>query len=138
MKSIRSTLTALLMVSIFIPILIPVVAEEKVKSDEKIQSKQVTGELVAVSKQGISVEYSSTPQESYEIFLPITHQTRLKQMKTFSDLQVGDKVMVDYEQTYQENKKGERIILKTVATRISLVKKSTQQALVSKEEESTE
>ena len=102
--------------------------------EERLEHKKVTGELVTVTKQAISVEYSRTAKASYEMLLPITQDTKLVKVRSLDELQPGDTVKVQYEQTYREGEDGERIVLKTVATEIALVRQAPKQALISKEE----
>lgn len=103
--------------------------------EEKVESKEVTGEVASVSASAISIEYSKTKQGSYEMLLPVGKETRLERLKSLVELKARDTVRVRYEQTYKEDDKGERIVLKTLATQISLVRPAPEEgALVSREQ----
>ena len=98
------------------------------KKDEGITiTQEVTGTVVAMTKQSISVEYAKT-DASYELLLPFGNNLQLEHLKSLSELKQGDTVSVQYQQTYKDHDKGEREILKTVATRLTLVRSATPQA----------
>lgn len=102
----------------------------------RVESKEVTGTVSAVSKQGIAVEYSQTSAGSYEMFLPFASQVTLQRMASVDQLKVGDTVKVRYQKTIKENPKGQPVVLKTLATEISLIQRAPESpALASKEQE---
>lgn len=105
-----------------VPVPDPAVQEEALPKDAKTETKQVTGQLVMVRKNKISVEYATEKDGSYEMLLPITPDVRFKYIRGLEQLQSGDTVTVEFEQTYREPEDGERVILKTVAKEIQLVK----------------
>ncbi len=91
--------------------------------DEKIEPGSVTGELVMVKPTVISVEYSRKAHESNEMLLPLGNHTRFEYVKDLSELKRGDTVTVHYDRAYRDGPKaGERTLVKTVATTITLVK----------------
>ena len=103
------------------------------KLEGTVDSKTVTGQVGAVTKRSISVEYSQTANGGYEMLLPLAKDVRFEHLKDLTELKRGDTVTVTYDQTWKEGDKGERVILKTVATTISLVKRAPKQALRSRE-----
>lgn len=114
----------------------PLAQAELSETDEKVAYDVVTGTVGSVSKQAISVEYSRTKTGSYEMLLPLTEETRLEHLKSLDELKTGDTIRARYQQTYREGDKGERIILKTAATEIALIRRAPEQALSSREEPS--
>jgi hypothetical protein len=102
------------------------VQEEILPEDAKTETKQVTGQLVMVRKNKISVEYATKEDGSYEMLLPITSDVRFKHVRGLEQLQPGDTVTVEFEQTYRDPEDGERVILNTVAKEIQLVKHAVQ------------
>lgn len=110
---------------------LPVHAETS--TPEKLAYKEATGTVVHVGKQAISVEYLVTKEGSYEMLLPVGQETKLKHVRSFDELKRGDTVRVKYEQVYREGEKGERVILKTTATEIALVRSAPRGGLTSRE-----
>ena len=103
----------------------------KPAADEKVDTKTVTGQITGMTKRTLSVEYEQTAEGSYEMLLPFDGTVKLERLKTLQQLSRGDTVAVRYEQTYRVNEKGERVILKTVAKQVSLVRTAPKQGLAS-------
>lgn len=97
------------------------------KSDEQVEQKTVTGEVMGATKRAISVEFSRTPTESTEMLLPVDGKTAVERLKSLADLRRGDRVSVEYQQTYREDEHGERIILRTIATRVALLRSASNE-----------
>ena len=102
----------------------PVKAAEQGLSDPEIHvaSKTVTGTIVAMTKRSLSVEYSNTAQESFELLLPFGDEMSLERIKSVSELKRGDTVSVGYRQFSRDDGAGNRTILKTAIASIALVK----------------
>ena len=106
-----------------------------VASDEKLERKSVTGQVTYVGKRALSVEYQNTAEGLYEMLLPFSESMRLAHLRSLSELKQGDTVRVQYEQTYREGEKSERVILKTIVKEIALIKRASAQQLGSREAE---
>lgn len=103
--------------------------------EQKVEYKEVTGEVSAVSKRGIAVEYSRTRTGSSEMFLPFADHVKLQRVQDLTQLQPGDTVKVRFEQTYTEDKDGERTVLKTTATEVEMMRRAPGDgALISTEQ----
>lgn len=110
----------------------PALRQEQTPKTEMVR---VTGQVSAVSRQGIAVEYAKTSKGSKEMYLPLAEKVRLQRLQDVRELKAGDTVEIQYQRTYQEGEKGKRIILDTMAMEIRLLKKAPEgEALVSKEE----
>jgi len=109
------------------------------EAGEKIQYGEVTGTVSAVNKMGIAVEYSRTRTGSSEMYLPLSDRVRLERLRSLAELQPGATVKVRYEQVYKEGEKeDQQIILKTVATAVSLVRSAPKEGTLGSREEATE
>ena len=93
------------------------------KEDEKVVSATVTGTVSTVSKDFINVEYSKAKGSAHEMFLPLSDKVHLENFQSLKELKFRDAVRVRYQQTYKEDKDGNRVVLKTVATEIARVEK---------------
>lgn len=93
-------------------------------ADAKTERRIVEGYVSTVTKRAISVEYETKGSESYEMMLPLATQVKVEGVKALADLKRGDQVKVGIEQTYRQNEKGERIVLKTEALVVALVQKA--------------
>jgi hypothetical protein len=102
--------------------------------DAKVISKEVTGEVVYVGKRAISVEFDRTADGSMEMLIPIDGNTMAKHLQTLAQLKRGDRVRVLYQQTYKEDEQGERVILKTVATTVALVRRAVPEGTLRSED----
>lgn len=112
-------------------------ARQELKKEEegKVEYKEVTGTVSAVSKQGIAVEYSRTLEGSFEVFLPLGDKVKLERLNSLAELKPGDTVKVRYEQILKETKEGSPRVLKTTATEVALMRRAPEEgALISKEE----
>jgi hypothetical protein len=104
------------------------------QEEGQVEMKAVTGVIGGLSKTAVAVEYSSTPERSAEILLPISEETQFQGVKGLSELKEGDTVVVRYEQTSRKGETGERIVLKTTATSIALVRQAPQEGILSSRE----
>lgn len=95
-------------------------------ADAKTERRIVEGAVTGVTKRAISVEYAVTNEGSYEMLLPFAAQMKVEGAPSLAALGRGDKVKVGIEQTYRENEKGERVLLKTEAHVIALVQKAPE------------
>lgn len=127
-------------VPILLPILLaflvalPGLAGAVEDSEEQLAYNEVKGEVTNVGKRALSVEFSRTKNSSSEMLLPIGEATKLIRLKSLDELKAGDTVQVRYTQTYREDEKGKRIVLKTTATEIALLRSAPRQELTSREE----
>ena len=106
-------------------------AEEEMseKEEETVKVGTLTGTVSSVGKNFINVEYTKSKGNAYERFLPLSDKVRLENFQSLNELRFGDKVRVQYQETYKEDKNGKKVVLKTVATDIALLKESQQQGL---------
>ncbi|MCM8812270.1 MAG: hypothetical protein NC910_04400 [Candidatus Omnitrophica bacterium] len=103
--------------------------------DEKTDLREVIGQLVHVGKRSISVEFSRSKGQAEEMLIPITSETKLKSpLKSLAELQRGDTVEVKYKQAYRLDREGTRIVTKTAAVQIGLVKQTLKGAYSSREQ----
>ena len=111
-----------------------------VGAEGTVVSKEVTGDVVYVGKRAISVEVSRTTASSTEMLLPVNEETTLELLRSFAELKRGDTVRVRYDQTVKENiDGGDPLILKTVATTVTLVRRAPPPGTMqSKSETATE
>ena len=92
--------------------------------DEHVVTKDVSGQVVMVRKRALSIETSRTGSESAEMLIPVNVDTKLEHLKALTDLKEGDTVTVQYQQTSRDEH-DQQVVLKTVATRVSLVKEAS-------------
>ena len=103
----------------------PAFAEQAMSPEERIVSKEVTGEVVYIGKRAISVEFSRTADSSNEMLLPVSGDTKVEMLRSLSELKRGDTVRVSYDQTMKESRDGgEPLLLKTAATKVTLVRRA--------------
>ena len=112
----------------------PAVGADTGNSEEKLAYKEVTGTVVHVGKRAISVEYAVTKDGSYEMILPFDADLKLARLRSLSELKAGDTVKVGYQQTYLDGDDGKPVVLKTVATMITLLRTAPKTALHSRED----
>ena len=105
-------------------------------TNTKTATASITGELSSVSSGVIAVTYKQAAGHDFEMLLPVDKATRFEHARSLKEFVPGDTVQVQYEQTYTDGRHGERVILKTLATSVALVKHGTQQALRSTEPKS--
>ena len=114
-------------------------AEQAKKDQEKVVSKEVTGQVIWVGKRAISVEYDRTQESTYEMLLPVSSETKVERVKSLSELKRGDTVSVKYKQRSKKGEDGQDVILATVATKVALVRQASPEGtLRSKSETSLE
>ena len=102
--------------------------------EQKVLSKEVSGQVSGASVSGLAVELEATSEGTKEIFIPVGKKTKYERVKKAADLKVGDSVRVAYDQDYRKDKDGKWTILRTTATKVSLVRKADEAgALVSRE-----
>ncbi len=102
----------------------------------QVEMSQVTGTVSSITQQAISIEYSRTKKNAFEMVLPIDEKTRFERFRTLAELKPGDTVTVRYQQLFKPGEDGGKVILKTTATDVSLVRSAPAQALSSREEAS--
>ncbi len=102
-------------------------AKQQKDADEKIEQKAVVGELVHMGKRAMSVEFAQSEAGTSEILLPINDRTKVERVRTLGDLKPGDRIEVQYEQTYKDGEGGIQIILRTMATRVTLLRSAAKQ-----------
>ena len=92
------------------------------KPKERMVQKEVTGEVVATTKRSLSLETSRTASHIEEMLLPVDPAvTKFERVLSVSDLQPGDRVRVEYRQTFRKGDTDEERLVGTVATKISLL-----------------
>ena len=101
-------------------------AGEVEKPKQKMLAKEVAGMVSAASSAGVAVEYDDTAEAAKEMYIPVGEKTKYERVAKASDLKIGDSVQVSYQQVYEENE-GKWRILKTEATKVSLLKKAAEQ-----------
>ncbi len=89
---------------------------------QKIEDKEVTGDLSGLNKQSITIDYNRSGGTSYEMLLSLDPQIQLEGLQSLAELKVGDTVKVKYQQIYKDGEKNERIVLKNMATSIAIVR----------------
>ena len=114
----------------------PPAAQNAASDEPKTVQKEVTGEIVTVGKRAISVEFAHTADSSEEMLLPINKETKVERLRSLSELKRGDMVKVSYAQVYTEtDEQGQPIVLKTVATKVALLKNAPSGGMVRNEDE---
>jgi len=103
-------------------------SKPKDQPEEKVEEKEVTGDVVTVTKYAISVEFAKTPTASEEILLPFDAKTSVEGPRKIAELKFGDRVKVTYQQTSREDDQGHPVILKTVATQVALLRSATSES----------
>ena len=93
-----------------------------VNTKDRIVHQEISGEVVATTSRTLSLEIGRTATTSEEMLLPVDPATvELDRITSFADLQRGDRVHVQYRQTFQDTDGGESRLVGTVATKISLL-----------------
>ena len=103
-------------------------------SDEKVEEKTLTGDIVSVNSRQISVEYAKTATQAEEMLFSLDKDVDVEGPKTLKQLVAGDRVQVLYRQTYREDEKGQRVILKTLAKDITLLRSATAEGALRSED----
>lgn len=94
------------------------------KAEERVVKQEIVGEVVATTKRSLSLETGRTANTIEEILLPVDPAvTTFERVTSVTDLQRGDRVRVEYRQTFHETgeDEDEERLVATVATKISLV-----------------
>jgi len=115
----------------------PTIAAADAEADERVTEGTVTGEIVTATKHAISVEFARTATATEEMLLPLDAKVKVEGPKKLADLRPGDRVRVQYRQTYREGKNGERITLKTLATKIVLLRTAAPEGSLRSNETAT-
>lgn len=105
-----------------------------VPDDAKVEEGTITGDIVTATKRAVSVEYARTGTASEEMLLPLDDTIKVEGPKTLAQLKPGDRVSVQYRQTYRDGKDGKRTILKTVAVKIVLLRSALPEGSLRTEE----
>ena len=108
-------------------------APESQEEEGIVTMGSVTGTLVTLTKRAISVEYEAAGDQISEMLLPFTPDVALERVQSLSELKPGDTVQVDYRQRSRDDADGHPMILKTVATAITLVRSGSVKSLGSVE-----
>ena len=104
-------------------------AQEVLGKDEHLEQREVTGKLVMIRKNSISVEYGQRGGDSYEMLLPLGKHVQFEHVKGLDALKRGDTVAVGYSELYRPGDDGKPVAVKTFATKITLVKSATDNPL---------
>ena len=112
-------------------------AHEPEKTNEKIVQKELTGQVVWIGKHAISVEYDRDATSSYEMLLPVTGDLELERLKNLSELKRGDTIHVDYRQTVKQGEDGQEMVVKTVATKVALMRQASPEGTLRSKNETT-
>ena len=99
------------------------------KEVEKTVEKNVTGTVMFIRKNKMSVEFSGK-EGAGDMYIPLDANVKLQRAKSFSEIKQGDKVKVKYKLTYLDPKEkgGEPVVLKTVGIEITLLKSAVLQS----------
>lgn len=100
--------------------------EEELKK-AKVVEKTVTGTVMFIRKNRMSVEFASGDEGGEDMLLSLDKNVKVKQIKDFSKIKQLDKVQVRYTETYLEPKeqRGEPVILDRVGTEITFLKSAS-------------
>ena len=104
---------------------------------ETVVSKEVTGEVGYVGKRAISVEFARTADAIEEMLLPVNAETKVELLRSLGELKRGDTVRVQYDQTLQEREGGQQAAIKTVATKVTLVRRAPPPGTLQSKSETT-
>ena len=126
---------SLFLLALLLSLMVPAVEGAVSEQPEQLEMKEVTGALVYKTGQVLTLEYSKSPKGSYEVVLPMGKDVRLERLRDLAELQTGDILRVRYREVSKPGKTGEKVIVRTEATNVSLVRKATPDALVSKGQE---
>ena len=93
---------------------------------ELVVYSEVTGEISAVNRHGIAVEYSHSKEgsSSEEVYLPIEGNVEVRMLgriMTVNELKPGDIVNVRYAKIYQVAEDGKQTHIKTLAKSITVL-----------------
>jgi hypothetical protein len=111
------------------------VAGSASEPEEQIEDRTIAGEIAAVNKRFLSVEFSRTKTAAEEMAFSLDEKVTVEGAKKLGQLQPGDRVSVQYRQTYREGDEGQRVILKTVARKIVLLRTATPEGTLTSSEE---
>jgi hypothetical protein len=101
-------------------------AQTPEETEETVEFKEITGEVVLLNAGMISVEYHRSAGVSREILIPLDEETKLKHLRGLNYLNEGDTVTVSYKETYIVDENGKRTNFRRVATQIVLVRRTTE------------
>lgn len=94
--------------------------------DVTVQSKDITGEVVYVSRRSLSIEYKRSGGSLYEMLIPVDADTKVERVSSLAELKRGDRVRVHFNQLVKAAAEGEEPrIVKTVATKVALVREAS-------------
>lgn len=105
-----------------------------IRDGEKVEELSATGEIVAVTKQFLSIELARTSVSAQEMAFTLDEQVRVEGPKALAQLTPGDRVSVEYRRTSGEGPAGEPVIRKTVATRIVLLRSALPEGTLRSED----
>lgn len=69
--------------------------------------KTIQGTVSAVNRIGIAVEFARTETASQEMYLPFSPKTKLQGLRDLKELQLGDLVVVEYEEQPIKDEQGQ-------------------------------
>lgn len=123
-KKIRQN--SLILMSVFIAALFLFVSysEAVTQSQEIVESKEVTGEVVFLTTRMVTIEFNRTDTGSTEILIPVDELTQFTHLQDLQDIQQGDTVTVTYTDTYTQDENGKRANFKRLAAGIALVSRA--------------
>ena len=143
----RTLLLALLLLTACVFLTVSQLRAEVEKKDDgkkaevvegNVEDLEVEGTVSAVTPQGIAVEYARAGNAAQEVFLPMDPNAKFSKVQRLAELKLNDTVYVHYQRTYRDDKDGQHVVLKTVATQVELLKPAPpeppESSLVSKEE----
>lgn len=99
------------------------IADEKKPKEKKIE-KTVTGNVVFIRKNKMSVEFGEDANGGQELLLSLDKDVKVKHAKNFAQIKQGDLVQVKYEEIYLDPKEkdGEPTVLKMTGKEITFLK----------------
>ena len=85
-------------------------AQEENK-EAKITNGTIEGEISAIGKDYISIVYKTDPQKGieYEMMIPFEDGVKYERVKGLKQLQVGDTISIQYQDTTEELEDGPKI-----------------------------
>lgn len=91
---------------------------EKAQPKEKIAQQMMTGKVVRITNESLTLQTTANKTSSVEHVFPLNSEIELKSLKSTSELKRGDIIQIKYEQHYRETSDQGKFISKTVVTLI--------------------
>ena len=102
--------------------------------EEKIEELTVAGDITNITTSMMTLETARTQNASEEMLLPLDKHVRIEGPKSLAQLQTGDRVSVQYRRTYRNDNDRGKVILKTLATKIMLLRSALPEGTLRSED----